>query len=142
MTWKTAKAAKRCTTFPTVWAAILGCTGSGNAWRYTIGHFGRRTIEYACPTCRAAQDESDAQRGAGCHAQYQAHLRAAQDRAGVADYRLAEVVERDGRPVLTGKVDVHKASEAAYDALHGYCGGDDPVHAVKALRVLVEAGGD
>lgn len=138
MSWKTGKAVKSCTTFPTVWAAIVGCTGKGNAWRYTIGHFGRRTAEYACPTCRAAQERLDALRGPA----HTEALRALQDAAGVADYRLAETAIVNGRPVLTGKIDAGAAYEEADYALRCFVQGDGADAAAKAIRVLCQAGGN
>jgi hypothetical protein len=136
--WKTAKASKSCNVFPSVWAAIVGCTGKGNAWRYGIGHFGRQCVEYACPTCRAATERLDALVGPA----HQTALRALQDAAGVADYRLAEVIVVGGRPVLTGKVDAGCAYEAADEALRGFIAGDAPEHAAKALRMLCQAGAE
>lgn len=134
-TWKTAKAAKRCTAFPLVWAAIVGCTGTGTAWRYTIGHFGRRVPEFACPTCRAARDASDALQGPA----HQAHLAALQAAAGVADYRVAEVAFEGGRPVLTGHVDKGLAAEAADYALRNWVAGGSVDEAARAILVY---GGD
>lgn len=136
--WKTARRARACNTFPDVWAAIVGCTGSGKSWRYGVGHFGRQTAEFACEACKAAQDRSEALRGPA----HTAHLRALSEAAGVADYRVAEVVRIDGRPVLTGKVDVHAAREAASDALYRFTGKAGLTEAVDALRVYHAAGGD
>jgi len=138
MSWKTARAAKPCNTYPDVWAAIYGCTGKGTAWRHTTGHFGRAAVEFACPTCRAARDAA-AQLD---NAALAAHLRAAQDRAGVADYRTAEVEVRDGRPVLTGRVSLGLAAEAVRDALYDVTEKSGFEAAAKALRVYANAGGD
>lgn len=129
--WMVGKVAKRCTAFPDVWGAIVGCTGRGNAWRYTVGHFGRQTVEYACPTCQAAKERLDALD----HAAHQKALRELQDAAGVADYRVAETVRRNGRPVLTGKLDVGAAREAVENALDGFTRGDSPRHAARAILV-------
>jgi hypothetical protein len=142
MTWKTATKPRACNTFPDVWAAIVGCTGSGKAWRRTaahggIGGLGHAGIEYACPTCQAARTRLDALRGPA----YQAALTELQAAAGVADYRVAEVVRRDGRPVLTGRVDVNAAREAVEYALMDYTAGGSLVRALHALRVLCGAGG-
>lgn len=95
-TWNRSAKARRCSTFPTVWAAIHGCAGSGTSWRYTVGAFGRRRAEFACEACRAARDASDALVGPA----YQAHLAAAQESAGVADYRTQAARWIDGRPQL------------------------------------------
>lgn len=137
MTWKTTKTTKTCNTFPAVWAAIHGCTGKGAAWRYTIGHFGRRDAEYACPTCRAAQERLDALQGPA----HQEALRALQDAAGVADYRTAEVELIGGRPVLTGKIDRNLALEAADHALRQLSDGGTVERAAHALVVYHGAGG-
>jgi hypothetical protein len=123
------KVAKRCTTFPDVWAAIVGCTGRGSAWRYTVGHFGRRTVEYACPTCQAARERLDGLVGPAHHAA----LLELSETAGVADYRIAEVVRRDGRPVLTGRVDADKAYQAADAALQAFAQGGSARQAARAI---------
>jgi hypothetical protein len=136
--WKTAKSAKPCTIFPAVWAAIVGCTGTGKSYRYATAHFGVSRPEYACPVCRAAKDASDALMGPA----HQEHLTALQAAAGVADYRVAEVVRIDGRPVLTGKVDAGLARAAAEDALHDFTGGASAAHAARAIRVYCGAGGN
>lgn len=94
--WRLGSREHRCSAFPTVWAAINGCAGSANYWRYTVGGFGRREVEYACSACRAARDESDALAGAAL----QSHLRSKQDAAGVADYRTARAKWVGGRPQL------------------------------------------
>ncbi len=133
-TWKTAKTAKRCNAFPLVWAAIVGCTGKGTAWRYTIGHFGRRTPEFACETCRIAHDHLDALQGPA----HQDALRALQTAAGVADYRIAEVAFENGRPVLTGKVDKDRAREAADHALRCWLQGGSVDEAARAILVYGE----
>ena len=135
--WKTTKTAKTCNTFPHVWAAIVGCTGKGSAWRYTTSHFGRRDVEYACPICRAAQERLEALSTPA----HQDALRALQDAAGVADYRVAEVAWLGGRPVLTGKVDVNLAHEAADYALREMTNGEDVARAARALVVYHAAGG-
>lgn len=136
--WKTAKSARACNIFPAVWAAIVGCTGKGKAWRYGIGHFGRTSVEYACPVCRDAKDRSDALVGPA----HQEHLTALQAAAGVADYRVAEVEWIDGRPVLTGKVDKDLAHEAADYALREMSNVDDVARAARALVVYHGAGGN
>lgn len=136
--WKRAKTPKSCNAFPAVWAAIVGCTGEGTAWRYGVGHFGRSEAEYACPVCRAATDRFDSLVGTA----HQDALRAAQDAAGVADYRLAEVEWIGGRPRLTGKVDASLAYEAADAELREYANGAGPQRAANALRVLCQAGGN
>ncbi len=101
MSWKHSKATKRCNVFPTVWAAIYGCKGEQtHTWRYTIGHFGRRVPEYACPTCQAAADKTDATKGLAGRAEYQRLLREAQDAAGVKDYRTANVRIVAGVPTV------------------------------------------
>ncbi len=136
--WKTTKTAKPCNTFPAVWAAIVGCTGSGTAWRYSEGHFGSRSAEYACPVCKAAQSRLDALVGDA----HQDALRALQDAAGGADYRTADVEWIGGRPVLTGKVDAGLAHEAADYALRQMVNGDSVTRAARALVVLHQAGGN
>jgi hypothetical protein len=96
--WRTASKPRRCTVFPTVWAAIVGCTGSGRDWRYYIaGSFGRRP-EFACPTCREAKDRFDALIGPA----HQQALLEAQAAAGVEDYRTARAKVIDGVPRLLG----------------------------------------
>jgi hypothetical protein len=134
MTWKTTKTAKTCNTFPSVWAAILGCTGKGAAWRYTVGHFGRRDVEYACPICRAAKDRLDALQGPAL----QEALTALQAAAGVADYRLAEVIFEAGRPVLTGRIDKGLAAEAADYELRNWIAGGSVERAARAILVYGE----
>jgi hypothetical protein len=137
--WKTAKSAKPCTIFPAVWAAIVGCTGTGKSYRYAPAHFGVSRPEYACPVCRAAKDASDALMGPA----HQEHLTALQAAAGVADYRVAEVEWIDGRPVLTGKVDKGLAHESADYALREMSADVDSVaRAARALVVYHGAGGD
>jgi hypothetical protein len=132
--WNKTRTVKVCNTFPDVWAAIVGCTGNGTHWRNGAGHSWRHHIEYACETCRAAKDLFDGLVGPA----HQAALREAQDKAGVADYRVAEVTWCDGRPVLTGKVSVRLAREAADRELYER----DMARAAKALRVYHDAGGD
>jgi hypothetical protein len=97
--WKKSGKTRKCVTYPTVWAAIHGCTGKGSNWRYTIGHFGRREVEYACDTCMAARNRSDGLVGK----EYGDVLRTAQANAGVGDYRTAYAKWIDGRPQLVGK---------------------------------------
>ncbi len=95
--WRRGKTAHKCNVFPAVWAAIYGCKGEkSTTWRYTVGSFGRRVPEYACETCRAAKDKTDAAIGV----EYQRLLREAQDAAGVADYRTARVRLVNGVPML------------------------------------------
>ena len=102
--WKRSKTAKRCNVFPTVWAAIYGCKGEmTHSWRYTIGHFGRRVPEYACPTCQAASAKTDGAKGFVNRAEYARLLREAQDAAGVEDYRTAHAVRINGVPTLVLK---------------------------------------
>ena len=97
--WKQGGKAHKCTAFPTVWAAIYGCKGErSNIWRYTVGHFGKRVAEYACPTCAAQRTHSDSLRGA----ERQEEMRAAQDAAGVEDYRTADVRIINGVPTIVG----------------------------------------
>jgi hypothetical protein len=96
--WRTASKPRRCTVFPTVWAAIVGCTGSGREWRYHMtGCFGERP-EFACPTCRAAKDRFEAMNAA----ELQDALHAAQAAAGVENYRYARAKVIDGVPRLLG----------------------------------------
>jgi len=132
MAWTNSKNEKRCNVFPSVWGAIVGCTGRGRAWRYCIGHFGRRDVEFACPTCQAATDRLDALRGPA----HQEALSALQTAAGVVDYRIAEVKIVAGRPVLTGKVDVHAVEEQVADFAHGMS------TAHYAARAILAHGGD
>ncbi len=95
--WKTTKQVKQCNAYPLVWAAIFGCKGERTGtWRYTIGAFGRRDVEYACPTCRAARDIGDALIGQA----HQKYLTDAQAAAGVEDYRTVGVKRVDGVPTL------------------------------------------
>jgi hypothetical protein len=96
MTWRTSAKTHRCTVFPTVWAAIVGCTGSGRAWRYHIaGSFGRRP-EFACPTCKAAKDRFEAMSAP----ELQEALLKAQADAGIENYRYARARVIDGVPRL------------------------------------------
>lgn len=95
--WKKSKVAKRCNVFPTVWAAMYGCKGEHTAaWRYTVGAFGHRVAEYACPTCQAAKAKIEAMN----HAERVAHLNEIQAANGVADYRIARAKLVDGVPTL------------------------------------------
>jgi len=97
VSWKTGKVAHKCNIFPTVWAAIYRCKGERvTTWRYGIGHFGRRVPEYACPTCKAAWESTDKLRGQA----YADALRAAQDAAGVEDYRECKVRLVAGVPTI------------------------------------------
>lgn len=133
--WKIAKSARRCNTFPAVWAAIVGCTGSGKAFRYRPGLYYRET-EFACEACRAAQDASSALVGQA----HQDHLRALQDAAGVADYRIAEVRTENGRPILTGRIDRDLAGEALRDALYNWTAGCGAIsRCIELIRII---GGD
>lgn len=101
--WKKSKATKRCNVFPSVWAAIFGCKGEQtHTWRYTVGHFGHRVAEYACPTCQAAKDKFEALKGFTRNEEYQRLCREAQDAAGVEDYRLADVRIINGVPTIVG----------------------------------------
>ncbi len=134
--WKTGKVTKACNTFPDVWAAIVGCTGKGKSWRYTVGHFGRQTAEYACDTCKAAKSRLDALVGPA-HTAELARLRTA---AGVEDYRTAEVVRRNGRPVLTGRVDPSLAYGEAVDRIDAFAAGS--CAALDAARAILAYGGD
>lgn len=97
--WKRCPAehAKRCSVFPTVWGAILGCTGEpSRLFKYTVGNFGRRISEYACPTCKAYKDHFDSLN----HPDRQDALIYAQKAAGVADYRTAKVKRVKGVPKI------------------------------------------
>jgi len=95
--WKKSKSTKRCNVFPTVWAAIYGCKGEQtHTWRYTTGNFGRREAEYACPTCLAAKLATESLVGKA----RQDALQAAQEAAGVEDYRTARVKLVAGVPTL------------------------------------------
>lgn len=94
--WRRGSKVRRCNAFPTVWAAIHGCSGSSNAWRYTVGAFGHRVAEYACPTCQAARARTEGLMGRA----YADALRAEQDAAGVSDYRTQPARWIDGRPQL------------------------------------------
>lgn len=95
--WKTTKAVKKCNAFPMVWAAIYGCTGEQTGtWRYSVGSFGRREVDYACPVCKAAKDLLDA----ASHSEYQRLLTEAQAKAGVQDYRTARVKLVNGVPTI------------------------------------------
>jgi hypothetical protein len=134
-TWKNGKTAKACCAFPHVWAAIHGCTGRGTAWRYTVGHFGRRTVEHACEACKAARERLDALRGPALTAELE-RLQAA---AGVADYRLAEVRVEKGRPVLTGRLDAYSAREALLDALTAWIDGYGPIARCVELIIAIDA---
>ncbi len=97
MNWKTTTKTKQCNVFPLVWAAIYGCKGEQTGtWRYTIGNFGRREVEYARPTCRAAKEKLEA----ASHSGYQQLLSDAQADAGVSDYRTARVKRINGVPTL------------------------------------------
>jgi hypothetical protein len=134
--WNRSKNAKPCSTFPHVWAAIVGCTGKGHAWRYSVGNFGRQVAEYACPTCHAAKVRLDALSAVELRAEL-ARLQAA---AGVADYRLAEVrVLSGGRPVLTGKIDPHAGREALEQALDVWTRGEGSIDRVVDLIILIDA---
>lgn len=95
--WNRGKVAKRCNKYPTVWAAMYGCKGEKTtAWRYTVGAFGHRVAEYACPTCQAA----DALTAAMNHPEQQAHLNALHVANGVADYRYQKSMRINGVPTL------------------------------------------
>jgi hypothetical protein len=95
--WRAAKTPRRCNALPTVWAAIYGCRGElGRVWRHVPGHFGRRTVQHACATCRAAIDASESLAAPA----RQEHLRDAQTRAGVSDYRTARVTRIGGVPTI------------------------------------------
>ncbi len=97
--WRNGSKARRCNRFPTVWAAIYGCKGERTtAWRYTVGNFGHRVAEYACPTCQAA-DAATAQLVGPAR---QDALEAAQRAAGVEDYRSQRVSRINGVPTLIG----------------------------------------
>ncbi len=97
--WKTTKQTKQCNVFPLVWAAIFGCKGEQTGtWRYTIGHFGKRDVEYACPTCREIKDHE----ATLSRSDLQQFLTDAQADAGVADYRTASVKRIKGVPTLEG----------------------------------------
>lgn len=85
-----------CNAFPTVWAAIQGCEGKTNRWRYVIGHFGREGAEWVCPTCEVASALSNSLRGKA----QQDHFLALEAAAGVENYRTAKCAWVDGRPVL------------------------------------------
>lgn len=129
--WKNAKAEKTCSIFPHVWAAILGCTGKGRAWRYGV----RQVAEFACPTCRAAADKLDAMPAAVRGAE----LTRLQAAAGVSDYRLAETRVVAGRPVLTGKLDRSRVAEALEGALYDWTSGSGDVARVAQLIVALDA---
>jgi hypothetical protein len=131
--WSIGKTAKPCAAFPHVWAAIHGCTGSGKAWRYTVGHFGRRTVEHACEVCKAARERLDALRG------LTAELERLQAAAGVEDYRLAEVRVEKGRPVLTGRLDAYNAREALLDALTAWIDGYGTIARCVELIIAINA---
>jgi hypothetical protein len=134
--WKNAKAEKTCSIFPHVWAALVGCTGKGRAWRYGVGHFGRQVAEFACPSCKAAADKLDAMTAV----ERSAELERLQAAAGVSDYRLAETRVVAGRPVLTGKLDRNRVAEALDSALYDYgCGSGD---AARVVRLIVALGAD
>lgn len=95
--WKRGTTAKKCNVFPTVWAAIVGCKGERvTTWRYTVGNFGHRVAEYACPTCKGLKDHFDSL----TPADRQDALAFAQKAAGVEDYRTARVALVNGVPTL------------------------------------------
>lgn len=131
-TWKVGLNEKRCTILNDAFAAMVGCTGKGKHWRYTIGHFGRQAVEYACPACKAHADATDHLMGTA-RAEALAQVSAA---AGVRDYRLVEVVRRNGRPVLTGKVDAGRVEEVILEFATGHATARD---AARAIHIL---GGD
>jgi hypothetical protein len=95
--WRKGKTARKCNRYPTVWAAIYGCKGEKTTtWRYTVGSFGHRVAEYACPCCQAVSDAHDKMN----HAERQEALTQAQELAGVADYRTARAKVINGVPTL------------------------------------------
>ena len=95
--WKRGKTARKCSVFPTVWAAIVGCKGErSNLWRYyTNGSFGQ-AAEYACPTCKAMKDHLESL----TPADRQDALAYAQKAAGIEDYRTARARMINGIPTL------------------------------------------
>jgi hypothetical protein len=134
--WHIGTTVKPCSVFPHVWAAIVGCTGSGRAWRNGAGHAGRRSTEFACERCKATRDRLDALRGPSREAEL-ARLQAA---AGVEDYRLAEVRVEKGRPVLTGRLDPYSAREALASALEAWVVGQCTV--ARCVALIRATGGD
>ena len=97
--WKQGGKAHKCNVFPSVWAAIFGCKGERvTTWRYTVGHFGKRVPEYACPGCLAQKTRLDGLRGQA----HQDALAEAQAAAGVEDYRLADARIINGVPTIVG----------------------------------------
>lgn len=99
-----AKKTGRCTAYPTIWAAIYGCTGSGsNRYREPSGRVGGVVVGYACDVCHARRTAHSKLAGRS----YQEALTKAQADAGVVNYRSARAKWIDGRPVVThpGSVD-------------------------------------
>lgn len=94
--WNKGSKSSRCNVFSTVWAAMYGCTGSGNMWRYSVGSFGHRRVEYACPHCLAAEQKTSAMNAP----ELQAFLGATSVTAGVDNYRYQPAKWIDGRPQL------------------------------------------
>lgn len=113
-------------------AAMVGCTGKGKHWRYTPVSMGSQGIEYACPVCKAFAEKTDGLVGPA----YQAALNAVSEAAGVRDYRLVEVVRRNGRPVLTGKADAGRVEDVVREFAAGYA---TARQAARAIHIL---GGD
>lgn len=136
--WRKAKEPRRCNVFSQVWGAILGCTGSGTSYYSNPGLYGRQEYTFACPVCRASKDRMSAMG----HAEHQAELMRLQRAAGIRDYRTVEVVVRGGRPVLTGRIDVHAAREEVEDELRRYTRPSDADRVAVVLAEYVEAGGD
>lgn len=101
--WHKGTKAHKCNVFPTVWAAIFGCQGERvTVWRYTVGHFGKRVAEYACPTCLAHKTRLDNLRGLVNRQAHEDALAEAQAAAGVEDYRLCDVRLVNGVPTIVG----------------------------------------
>jgi len=97
---KRSKKARRCMSFPTVWAAINGCEGMTRMWRpcNIDGHV------FECDTCHAKREETKGLR----NAELQAVLIRRQAEAGVDNYRTEPARWVDGRPRLLKDVEVER----------------------------------
>lgn len=131
-TWKVGRVEKRCAVLNDAFAAMVGCTGKGKHWRHAPANRGVSPVEYACPACKAFLDATDGLAGPA----HQAALNAVSQAAGVRDYRLVEVVRRNGRPVLTGKADAGRVEDVVREFAAGYA---TARQAARAIHIL---GGD
>ncbi len=94
---KTAKRARKCTAFSTVWAAIYGCKGMTKRWHYVAASMGGgRDAEFVCSVCEAEMVAASRR----TRQDQQQYLADAQAAAGVDNYRTQRVQRVGGVPTL------------------------------------------